>query len=75
MEQRYSLVRQMMWEQFQEALLLDHELFLEKVQERKQLKKGRNRKFEGKREVENKSDYHKIHDRASEKIGTKTMED
>ena len=36
---------------------------------------GKKPKVRGKREAENKSDYHKMHDRVSEKIGTKTMED
>ena len=55
--------------------LLDHELLLEKAQKRQQRKKGRNRKFEGKRKAESRVNYHKVHDGASEEIGTKTMPD
>ena len=68
------MMRQTIREQFWEALL-DHVLLLEKARERQQLKKERNRKLEGKRKAESRVNYHKVHDGASEEIGTKTMAD
>ena len=74
LEQDQNLVQRKMWEQFRETLL-DHKILLEKAQKRQQRKKGRNRKFEGKRKAKNRVNYHEVHDGASEEIGTKTMAD